>query len=170
MQSKLFALIGTTAALAISTGLVASTQATPVPTSSGQPMVLAQGGMASLNLTSDQKTQMRQIRESTRTQIEGILTQEQKNQLNAAREQMRARRQQGGQAGQPGQPGQPGQRGQRGQRGEMWSSLNLTPEQKAQMQRVREESKQRMEAVLTPEQRQQMQQMRQNRQTRRQPQ
>lgn len=166
MNTKLFALIGTTAALVISTAWLASTtEAKPVATSSDRSMLLAEGGRATLNLTPEQKAQMQQIRESTRAQIEGILTQEQKNQLNAAREQMRARRQQGGQAGQAGQPGQPRQRGQRGQ---MWSSLNLTPEQNAQMQRIREESKQRMEAILTPEQRQQMQQMRQNRQSRRQ--
>lgn len=148
MNAKLLGLLGTSAALIFSAASIASAEPKPVSTASGQPMLLAQkrGGWSSLNLTDAQKEQMRQVRESTRTRIEGVLTQAQRDQLNAAK----------------GQQGQ-GQRGQRGQRRQVWSSLNLTSEQQAQIRQIRQESKQQMEAILTPEQRQQMEQMRQNR-------
>ncbi|MBD2183312.1 hypothetical protein H6S82_20160 [Planktothrix sp. FACHB-1355] len=157
MNAKLFALIGTTAVLLTFTVAVASTEAIPVSTSSDSSILLAQARRSPLNLTPEQQAQMRQIRQSTRTQIENILTPEQRNQWNAAMEQMRTNR---GQRGQRGQSGQ-GDRGS--QLGQMLSALNLTPEQKAQIQRISQESKQKMDAILTPEQRQQMQQMRQNR-------
>ncbi|APB32691.1 hypothetical protein GlitD10_0380 [Gloeomargarita lithophora Alchichica-D10] len=51
-----------------------------------------------LNLTDSQKAQMKQIRTSTRQQIETILTPEQRQQLEARRQQSRQRR------GQPGNP------------------------------------------------------------------
>lgn len=104
-----------------------------------------------LNLSDDQKAQLKQIRESTRSQIESILTPEQKAQLDAAKQQR-----------------QPGQRGQKA-RG-IWASLNLTADQKAQIKTIRQDAKQKMDAVLTAEQRQQLEQSRQQRQqNRRQP-
>jgi len=54
--------------------------------------------MKNLNLTDAQKQQMRQIRTSTRQQIEAILTAEQRQQLEARRQQWQQRR------GQPGNP------------------------------------------------------------------
>lgn len=102
-----------------------------------------------LNLTADQKAQLKQIRESTRSQIDAVLTPEQKAQLASAKQQ----RQQGQQGQKP--------------RG-MWASLNLTADQKAQIQAIRQDSKQKMDAVLTPEQRQQLEQARQQRQQNRQ--
>ncbi|MBW4579064.1 MAG: hypothetical protein KME42_05740 [Tildeniella nuda ZEHNDER 1965/U140] len=102
-----------------------------------------------LNLTDDQKAQLKQIRESTRSQIESILTPEQKAQLDAAKQQR-----------------QSGQRGQK-VRG-MWASLNLTADQKAQIKTIRQDAKQKMDAVLTAEQRQQLEQSRQQRQQNRQ--
>lgn len=158
MNTKLIAVLGTTATLVMSTAWVNLAQANPISTPSEQQLILAQGKGNRLNLTDAQKTQMRQIREATRAQIENVLTQEQKDKLRAAMEQ---RRQQRGQQ-------QAQQQGQRGQRGQVWSSLNLTADQQAQIKRIREESRQKMQAVLTPEQQQQMQQMRQERQNRRQ--
>ncbi|MBE9227716.1 hypothetical protein IQ264_20020 [Phormidium sp. LEGE 05292] len=158
MNTKLIALLGTTATLVMSTAWVNLAQANPISTSSEQQLILAQGKGNRLNLTDEQKTQMRQIREATRTQIESVLTQEQKDKLRAAMEQRRAQR------GQQ-QAQQSGER--RGQRGQVWASLNLTADQQAQIKRIREESRQKMQAVLTPEQQQQMQQMRQERQNRR---
>lgn len=158
MNTKLIALLGTTATLFMSTAWVNLAEAKPLSTTSDQQLILAQGKRNRLNLTDEQKTQMRQIREATRAQIENVLTQEQKDKLRAAMEQ---RRQQRGQQ-------QAQQQGKRGQRGQVWSSLNLTSEQQAQIRRIREESSQKMQAILTPEQQQQMQQMRQNRQNRRQ--
>lgn len=157
MNTKLIALLGTTATLFMSTAWVNLAQAQPASTTSNPQLILAQGKRNLLNLTDAQKTQMRQIREATRQQIENVLTQEQKDKLRAAREQRREQR--GQQQAQQG-----GQR--RGQRGQLWSTLNLTSEQQAQIQRIRQESRQKMQAVLTPEQQQQMQQMRQNRQNR----
>lgn len=159
MNTKLIALLGTTATLFMSTAWVNLAQANPLSNTSDQQMILAQDKKNRLNLTDAQKTQMRQIREATRAQIENVLTQEQKDKLRAAREQRRQQREQ-----QQAQQG--GER--RGQRSQVWASLNLTAEQQAQIKRIREESRQRMQAVLTPEQQQQMQQMRQERQNRRQ--
>ncbi|MFB2894183.1 hypothetical protein ACE1CI_14830 [Aerosakkonemataceae cyanobacterium BLCC-F50] len=159
MNTKLIAVLGTTATLVMSTAWVNLAQAKPLSPTSEQQLILAQGKGNRLNLTDAQKTQMRQIREATRTQIENVLTQEQKDKLRAAREQRRQQR--GEQQAQQG-----GDR--RGQRGQVWASLNLTADQQAQIKRIREESRQKMQAVLTPEQQQQMQQMRQERQNRRQ--
>ncbi|XHX80743.1 MAG: hypothetical protein RBJ76_12660 [Stenomitos frigidus ULC029] len=108
---------------------------------------------AKLNLTEAQKAQLKQIREATRSQIDAILTPEQKAQLDAAKQQRQQR-----QAGQPGQLGQPGQK----PRGK-WAALNLTADQKASMQAIRQDAKQKMDAVLTAEQRQQLEQRRQQR-------
>ncbi|MDB9373461.1 P pilus assembly/Cpx signaling pathway, periplasmic inhibitor/zinc-resistance associated protein [Nodularia sphaerocarpa] len=104
-------------------------------------------GMQRLNLTEAQKAQMQTIKSNTRSQIEAILTPEQKVTLAAAK-----------QAGQ----------GQGGQGKKGWANLNLTEEQKTQMRQIRESSKEQMQAVLTPEQRQQMQEMRENMKSRRQ--
>jgi len=157
MNTKLFALLGTTATLVMSTACTNLAETKPLSISSDQEIILAQNQKNPLNLTDEQKTQMRQIREATRTQIESVLNQEQKDKLRAAKEQ---RGQQQGQQ----------QAQQRGQGREVWASLNLTADQQAQIKRIREESRQKIQAVLTPEQQQQMQQMRQNRQNNRQPQ
>ena len=113
-----------------------------------------------LNLTEAQKAQLKQIRESTRSQMDAILTSEQKAQLDAAKQQRQQR--------QPGE-GQSGQQGQSGQkpRGK-WAALNLTADQKARIQAVRQDAKQKMDAVLTAEQRQQLEQRRQQRPQKRQ--
>ncbi len=105
-----------------------------------------------LNLTSDQQAQMEQIHQNTRSQIDNILTAEQKAQLEAAR----ANR---GTARPEGHRGMPGQR---------FDSLNLTADQRSQIESVRSAAKEQMDAILTPEQRQQMEQHRQEHQERRQ--
>jgi periplasmic protein CpxP/Spy len=98
-----------------------------------------QGKWKNLNLTDAQKAQMKSLRESTKSQIEAILTADQKAKLQAAK-------------------------GDRSNRRQVWQSLNLTDAQKAQMKQIRAAAKQQMETILTPEQRQQMQQMRQRNQ------
>lgn len=138
MNTKLLTILGTTATLIFITGLSIPSQARQTLPSSSQPMLLTQGKQSKLNLTPEQQTQMRQIGESTRAQIENILTEEQKNQLRTAKEGGENRRQ-------------------------IWSSLNLTSEQQAQIQSIRQESQQKMKAILTPEQQQQLEQMQQNR-------
>jgi len=105
-----------------------------------------------LNLTSDQQAQMQEIHENERSQIDNILTVEQKTQLETARENQGARR-----------------RGEnRGMPGRRFDSLNLTEEQRSQIESVRSAAREQMDAILTPEQRQQMEQNRQQRQERRQ--
>jgi periplasmic protein CpxP/Spy len=100
-----------------------------------------EGIWAKLNLTADQKAQLKSIREANKAKVANILTAEQKQQLQAAK-------------------------GNRQNRREVWKSLNLTADQKAQMQQVRQEAKQQMESVLTPEQLQQLQQFKQQRRDR----
>ncbi|MGV0104200.1 P pilus assembly/Cpx signaling pathway, periplasmic inhibitor/zinc-resistance associated protein [Nostoc sp. DSM 114160] len=53
------------------------------------------GGFADLNLTEAQKTQMRQIRESEKQQIQAVLTAEQRQKLEQFRQNAPSRRQQG---------------------------------------------------------------------------
>ncbi|MDX2100244.1 MAG: Spy/CpxP family protein refolding chaperone [Leptolyngbyaceae cyanobacterium bins.59] len=91
-----------------------------------------------LNLTDAQKTQMQQIRESAKQQMDAVLTSEQKAQLQQAR-QNRQR-----------------------------PNLNLTEEQKARMKAIGEETRSKMDAVLTDQQRQQLQTLKQQRQQNRQ--
>ncbi|MUL35439.1 Spy/CpxP family protein refolding chaperone [Gloeocapsopsis dulcis] len=102
-------------------------------------------GKAGIELTAEQQAQMEQIRNETRTQIEGVLTPEQRQQWQAAM-----------------------QNGQR-RRGAM-AALNLSEAQRTQIRQIMQSSKERATAVLTPEQRQQieqrMQQWRQQRQQR----
>lgn len=120
------------------------------------PRVGKKGRWSELGLTDAQKTQIQQIQRNTRSQIEGVLTQEQKDQLRTASEARRAQR----------QAGQPGQR--LGRQGKNFASLNLTADQKSRIQAIRETSKRQIEAVLTPEQRTKLQQFRQDAQQRRQ--
>lgn len=97
------------------------------------------GGWANIpGLTDAQKQQIQQIHQSTRQQMDAVLTSEQREQIRTAREQRQR------------------------------PNLNLSDDQKARMRTIREDAKRRMEAVLTPEQRQQLEQMRQQRQQRRQ--
>lgn len=91
-----------------------------------------------LNLTEQQQTQMRQIRESTKAKIDRILTSQQQAELQRARQERRR------------------------------PNFTLTDEQKTQMRTIREEARRQMDALLTAEQRQQVEQMRQQRGQRRQ--
>ncbi len=86
----------------------------------------------SLNLTTDQKAQLKTLRQSTKTQMDSILTTDQKAQLKAAHANHQK------------------------------AKLNLTDAQKAQIKQVRATAKQQRDAILTPAQLQQLQQMRQH--------
>lgn len=99
-------------------------------------------GKAALNLTESQKAQMRQVRQETRAQMEAVLTPEQRQQLQTARNSR-----------------------------DRWAplaDLNLSEQQKDQIREIRQSAKSRMEAILTPQQREQMQQLRQSRREQRQ--
>jgi protein CpxP len=142
--------------LSIAPILPVFSQTTPTPTA---PQI--QKHRNKLNLTDDQKAKFKQIRESTRAQIEAVLTDDQKAKLQSLKEQRQAMRQQRQAARQQGQPKQPGQRAKG-----MWAALNLSDDQKAKIREIRQDSRKQMEAILTAEQLQQFQQMRQHRQQR----
>ncbi|MBW4422146.1 MAG: hypothetical protein KME13_23505 [Myxacorys californica WJT36-NPBG1] len=91
-----------------------------------------------LNLTDAQKAQMKQIRESTKSQVRAVLTAEQQAKLDAARQQ-------------------------KGKRGEVMKSLNLSDDQKAKIKAIMQASRQQMDALLTAEQRALRDQMRNTR-------
>lgn len=107
-----------------------------------------------LNLTDDQKAQIKKLHEETRAKIEGVLTADQKAQLEAWKQQRKAEWQARKQAGQSQQPGgQPGQQGQRGHRAQGWmKALNLTDDQKAQIRAIKQAERKQMESILTPDQ------------------
>lgn len=92
----------------------------------------------SLKLTDAQKTKMKEIQESYRSKMENILSDQQKNQLKAARDQGKGRT--------------------------GMQSLNLTDAQKQQLKNLRQSQRQEIDSVLTNEQKQQLQEMRQKRQ------
>jgi periplasmic protein CpxP/Spy len=92
------------------------------------------GKLEQLNLSEDQKAKIAQIRATRRQEMQAILTPEQWQQWQQAR--------------------------QSGQR----PNLNLSEEQKTKMKAMRQNTRSQIEAVLTPEQRQQFQQMRPARQ------
>lgn len=88
------------------------------------------GAMEKLNLTPDQKAQIKQIRESAKQQTDAVLTSEQKTQLQQARQQHTK------------------------------PQMNLSDDQKAQLKKIHESTESQINAVLTPQQQQQLQQMR----------
>jgi periplasmic protein CpxP/Spy len=86
-----------------------------------------------LNLTADQKAKMKTIRETTRAQIDSVLTAEQRTQLQS-------------------------EKGQGMKRGGGLRSLNLSTDQKAKIKTIMEASRRDREAILTPAQLEQMRQ------------
>jgi periplasmic protein CpxP/Spy len=111
-----------------------------------------------LNLTSEQQAQVEEIRQDTRSQIDAILTEEQRAQLQRERDSRGARP--GGDQGMPrpdaGQRPRPS--ADQGMPHSPFASLNLTAEQQSQIEAVMRSSRERMDAILTSEQRQQLQQ------------
>lgn len=115
---------------------------TPMRQQMSDQQVKGRPGKAALNLTESQKAQMSQMRQETRAQMEAVLTPEQRQQLQTARNSR-----------------------------DRWAplaNLNLSEQQKNQIQEIRQSAKSRMEAILTPQQREQMQQLRQSRREQRQ--
>jgi len=91
--------------------------------------------LASLNLSEQQKSQLKKIGEQSRSQFEAILTPSQLSKLQAAK-------------------------GTKVNRREVMSSLGLSEAQKSKMKDLRKSSMEQMKAVLTPEQQRQMRSMR----------
>ena len=92
--------------------------------------------MNNLNLTPEQKTKMQQLRASTQSQIDAVLTDEQRQKLAQVKAQRPAKARQD----------------RRQAMGDTWKSLNLTTEQQARIKTIRQSSKQQLNAILTPEQ------------------
>jgi periplasmic protein CpxP/Spy len=91
--------------------------------------MVEQGPLQRLGLSDNQKNQIEQIRRNTRSQIEEVITAEQREQFKTTFK--------GGQ----GFPG-------------AMLSMKLTPEQQGQLQKILEDSKTKVESVLTLEQKQ----------------
>ncbi|WP_404786472.1 Spy/CpxP family protein refolding chaperone [Altericista sp. CCNU0014] len=102
------------------------------------------GGWEALNLTADQKAQMKRIRDASKAQRDAVLTQAQRDTLKAAKANRENRRQ-------------------------AYAALNLTAEQRAKLQEIARSSKQQIQAILTPEQRQAWEQYRSTQRKSRQP-
>jgi len=92
-----------------------------------------EGGWKKLNLSDDQKQQLKTIHANTKQQMQAVLTDDQRAQLAAAK--------------------------QSGNHKGVWKSLNLTPDQKQQIRSIHKSSREQILAVLTPDQRTQLQQM-----------
>jgi periplasmic protein CpxP/Spy len=155
----------------------------------GQIADVRMGRMDDLNFTPEQKTKMEQLRQSTRTQIEGILTTEQRQKFQQIETQHQVRHQTGEsmnltvdqklklkairQANQqqfqailtPAQQAQlkEDRGGEKGRYMARLDKLNLTSDQKAKMEQLKATGRSQMEAILTPEQRQKAQTMREGR-------
>lgn len=96
-------------------------------------------GKTGLELTQQQRTQMEQIHRNTRSQMEAILTPEQKQSFQAALEQ------------------------RRGMRAAI-AAMNLSPQQQTQLRNIMQSARTQKDAILTSEQKQQLQEWRAERQ------
>lgn len=88
--------------------------------------------MRRLDLSDEQRTQLQEIREQSRTAVDEVLTDEQQAQLQAMRAERGERR--------------------KNRRGEFAEELNLTPEQQAELDAIKEDARTQVEAVLTEDQ------------------
>ena len=113
--------------------------ATPLRPVAAQTMAAPSGQMQQhggrLNLTTAQKAQLKQIKSTTHSQINAVLTPAQQAKYASAKNERQER--------------------------QVWSTLNLTADQKTKIRTIRQSAKQQMDAVLTPAQRQQVQQQQQ---------
>ncbi len=126
--------------LAISPGLPAFSQST-TPMSPHQDSQKRPPNF--LNLSPEQQAQIEEIHQNTRSQLDTILTADQRAQL---------------------QREAPPPEGRQGMGRPPFDSLNLTAEQRSQLEAVFRSTKEQLDAVLTPEQRQQVQQHQQQHQ------
>jgi len=138
MKHKLLPLLAGAIALIITTPSIAQAQLGQSPT--GQ--IQKQRKFAGVELTETQKTQLNEIHRNARSQIEKVLTSEQRRQLESGRETSNKGR-------------------------TAFADMNLSQTQKARIQSIMRSAKTRTDAILTPEQREQVQRnMEQRRQER----
>lgn len=101
-----------------------------------------QSRFAGVELTETQRRQLREIHSNTRSEIEDVLTSEQRRQLESSRDD-----------------------GNKGRTA--YGQMNLSSEQRSQIQSIMRSARNRTDAILTPEQREQVQRnMEQRRQER----
>jgi periplasmic protein CpxP/Spy len=137
---------------AIVISLTAATSAVQAEIIAQRPLIVAQNAQnrqnnnkwERLNLTQEQRTQIQAIKQETRSQIEGILTPEQRQQAQTAWNN------------------NGGDKPKNGLR-----NLNLSDEQRTQVREIMRSSKEKMEGVLTDEQKEQLRQMKQDGRSRR---
>lgn len=137
MQLKLIPLLAGTIALSVSTIVPLTAQAQPNQQGQlrqEQPERQYRG----IELTEQQKAQIQTIRQNTRSQIEGVLTAEQRKQFQAALSSGQKRR-------------------------SAFADMNLSEQQKNQIREIMRSAKTQAEAILTPAQKQQMQTIREQR-------
>jgi periplasmic protein CpxP/Spy len=147
MKRQILSLIaGATLIMApLATGMMSPASAQGMGGRSGMPERLAK----ELNLSETQKTQLKALKEKTKSQIEGVLTPEQKTKLQAERQQRLAKVKSG-----------EVKRGEhkRGEGHGMFKSLNLSDGQKAQIKSIMKASRTEMENILTEAQKAQLKQ------------
>lgn len=108
-------------------GTIVRAESAPIQSFPTQEFPVLQG----INLTSQQQAQLVQIRTQTRSQMQQILSAEQRNQFKSALEQGLGLQQ-------------------------AIAAMNLTPTQQTQVREVLQNSRKQMSSVLTPEQKQQL--------------
>ncbi|MFM6012946.1 MAG: Spy/CpxP family protein refolding chaperone [Dolichospermum sp.] len=157
---KLLLIAGTLAIALTATPFVAQAQTDTNEPRQPREMV-GKGPFRRLNLTDAQKEQMKKIHKSTRAKIEAVLTPEQRQKLEAAKAEMKARRKARRNGTQIG-------KGKERDKETVFSSLDLTDAQKREIRTIKESARTQMEAILTPEQKAKMEQFKQNMRSRRQ--
>ena len=138
MQLKLIPLLAGAIALSVTTSLPLTAQMQP---SQQQLAPVRDSKYKGIQLTEQQKAQMQAIREQTRSQIQAVLTLEQRQQFQAAMGSGQKRR-------------------------SAFADMNLSEQQKTQIREIMQSAKTQAEAVLTPAQRQQLQTIREQKQQR----
>jgi periplasmic protein CpxP/Spy len=153
MKLKLISLI-TGAVLLAATPFAMKTVAAP-----GQQLAQAttqqrSGRQNQLNLTSDQKEQMRQLHQETRQKIEALLSSDQLAKYKTAMQNRR-----GAMRDDAGEMNSASRQGNGNRRQNMFASLNLSQDQKAKIREIMQNSRTRMSSILTDAQRTQLQEM-----------
>lgn len=146
MNFKLFPLI-VASAIALSFGAApviaqtdTTTPSTTDPSYGSWPQHGQYGAFQGINLTPQQEGEIEQIKVDTRAEIKNVLTQEQRDQLAAM-------------------PGKiTGLSGNRQSRRTVIQDLNLTDEQKAELEQIKIDHRERIKDVLTPSQQKQYEQ------------
>ena len=136
---KVLAIACVTMAVSAATipSIVSAQNSTPNSAPSRTEKRSGDGDWAKLNLSADQKAQIKSIRESAKARSQSVFTDEQRAIMKQARES--------------------------GERNGIGKSLNLTADQKAQLKAIAQDTKTQVANILTPEQKQQLELLKQQR-------